>query len=1139
MIRLLNARAFALGIAMILPVSGWASDVNFSQKPLMAGGGVDPNLMFILDDSGSMRWGYMPDDLYGKVNFNGNCYERSGYAGVSPYRCRITGNRFLASSYLNKVYYNPNTTYDPPLSADGKTMAPANFFAAPVNGYSSSGNVDLSSDYRALMDPYSHWGGGFAVTENGWGTEPAFYFQFSGSAWCKNNPHNDSCYTKVVVGESERQNFANWFSYYRTREMSAKAGIGTVFANSALRNDFRLGWGRINKGKSDIDDAAGIRAVVEGVRPYEDVKNNFISWLYGQNANGSTPLQRALEGAGQYYENSKRAWIDDPSVASGVARECRISATMLMTDGYYNTGSSFDPDLNSYADDSNGPVHENSAGAKGQYKAVAPFSDGYTGRVSLADIAAYYWKRDLRSDIPNFVPTIDPTDDGKRKTLGNPAFWQNMMTFGIGFGVEGTVSREDAIDAALDGTSVNWWGGNTNEDKINDLLHASVNGRGDFFSAGDPETFRTELGNLLGQFLDSSGSATGLDFNVATIESEGALVFSSSFESNGWTGDIQAKTFKKGSDGLPTEATGTDNKGWSAQQLLDNVVPDERVILTWDGSQGQPFRWKNLTTDQKADLNTGTPSLGEDRLDYLRGKRRADMDSADAPYFRQRSHLLGTIVNSTPRFVGQPDSGWPNNLPNASKYSVFYNDNLERDPVVYVGSNDGMLHGFKATDSDDDGGKEVLAYVPSFVFSSEADKGLHQLTKPEYDHRFYVDLNLEVVDVYTGGRNDNGNISNKEEWRTVLIGGARAGAKGIFALDVTDPDGFSEADAGKHVLWEFTEDDDERLGFLVEPPEIALRDWGGAKGVRWTVFLSNGYNSSTASTGFFMLDLEAGMDGWSSGDYEYVEFEKGSGLSPLAVIDTGEDYIADRVYAGDRDGNMWVADVSEGAKSKLYSGPYFKAGQPITAAPAVALSVDSGNDPDLMILFGTGQYLEAKDNGTTDTQYFYAVHETSGPAGDPVLPPLTASDLEAVNLTTSGSTRKILETEPRIDYTKDRGWYIPLPTSGERIVNYPIIRGEYVYVNTIIPGSNPCLGGGDGWIMGMEIVRAKGASPIYKAFKKLDDDGAGIKVQSTPSQLSIWGSLLTFGTGLGGAGFEELDPFTDVLGRRGWREITE
>uniref|UniRef100_UPI003567180E pilus assembly protein n=1 Tax=Marinobacter sp. TaxID=50741 RepID=UPI003567180E len=599
-------------------------------------------------------------------------------------------------------------------------------------------------------------------------------------------------------------------------------------------------------------------------------------------------------------------------------------------------------------------------------------------------------------------------------------------------------------------------------------------------------------------------------------------------------GDLVASTYGMGDDGLPEEEVGDQNKGWSARDVLATAVPDERTIITWDGAKGQPFRWNSLTATQKADLNTDAPLLGEERLNYLRGKTKseiAESNEEDAKLFRERTYLLGSIVNSTPRFIGAPSSGWPNDIPNASKYSEFYNSNLDRTPVVYVGANDGMLHGFQATDNDDNGGKEVIAYVPSFVYSTASDRGLHYLTDPEYGHRFYVDLNLEVVDVFTKGRRKNGSVNNSEAWRTLLIGGARAGAKGIFALDVTSPDSFSEDSAAAHALWEFTPDDDNRLGYLVEPPEVALMDWGS--GPRWTAFVSNGYNSDNGSTGFFMLDIEKGLDGWDVGDYLYHEFQSGGdGLSPLTLIDTDADYIVDRVYGGDRDGNLWVADVTGGSPKTAYTGPYFKADQPITSAPAVSLSADTGKDPDLMILFGTGQYLEEGDNGTTDSQYFYAVHETSDAA-----PAVTVNDLVAINVTGTGSQRETENT--RVDYEKNRGWYTELPTSGERIVNYPIIRGEYVYVNTLIPSSNPCMGGGYGWIMGFEIVRAKDTVPVYKAFKKLGQNGVGVKVSSTPSQLSTWGNLLTYGTGVGGAGFTELEPFDDVLGRRGWREITE
>jgi len=1153
MLKHFKARVATLGMIMILPVSGWG-DVNFSHKPLMAGGGVDPNLMFMLDDSGSMLWGYMPDGLRNQANFSRNCYSDSPYAGIRPYRCRIKGNRFLASSYLNKVYYNPDIPYVPPLKADGTGMDAADFTNAAVDGYSSfSARVDLSDDYRAIMDPYSQWGRGFALSENGINSEAAFYYRFSGSDWCQNNPYNDGCYSKVTVGTAERENFANWFSYYRTREMAAKAGIGTVFANPDLGDEFRLGWGRINKGSGTVDGASGVRGVLEGVRPFEEVRGDFVDWLYGQNAGGSTPLLSALEGAGEYFRKSERAWLEKPSESKSVgnpARECRISATMLMTDGYYSTSWGARASLSEYADGSDGPVYT-SDGKSAGYVAEAPYSDSFNNWVTLGDIAAYYWKNDLRPDIDNFVPTTDAVEDdnneGIRETLADPAFWQHMMTFGIGFGVEGSVSRDSAVSAALDGTAINWWGGSSNQNKINDLLHASVNGRGDFFSAGDPATFKVELEGLLDRYLGRAGSASGVDFNVATIEAEDALVFSSKFDPNGWSGELEARTVSKGSSGSPADVE--DSVAWSARAALDNLNPDDRVVLTYNSEDGEgvAFRseskfWGALDPGQRLDLAVDADeTLAKKRLDYLRGKRKETFESensGDGKLFRQRQHLLGTMVNSTPRFVGAPDSGWPNEKKiGDGLYTVYHNQKIDRTPIVYVGANDGMLHGFKATDPADGGGGEVLAYVPSFVSSTEEDEGLHYLTEPGFDHRFYVDLNLEVVDVYSKGR-ENGST----DWRTVLIGGARAGAKGIFALDITNPDDFSEDNADELVLWEFTHPD---LGYITEPPQVALMRWPDKK-VKWTVFVPTGYNSG--KTGFFMLDLEGGLDGaWSNSEVEYHSFKAGGpGLSPLTLVDTdletGElDYLVDRVYAGDLDGNLWVAEIDvNGVVDTAHDGrAYFSTGgDPITSAPAVGLGGEnSGTDPNLMILFGTGKYLETGDHGYTGDRHFYSVHEVSNVSNT-----LTKNDLLNVGWKNLGAgERQIKDGEDdRVDYKTKNGWYVELPTSGERVVNYPIIRGEYVYVNTLIPSSDPCLGGGDGWVLGFEIIRAKGSTPVYKAFKDYDPDVAAIHVAGgTPSQLATWGSLLTFGTGGGGAGFIELDPFDDVLGRRGWREITE
>src|SRR5690606_12038846 len=157
-----------------------------------------------------------------------------------------------------------------------------------------------------------------------------------------------------------------------------------------------------------------------------------------------------------------------------------------------------------------------------------PFKDDQGGR-TLADVAMYYWKRDLRTDMDNYVPT----------TPKNPAFWQHMVTYGVGLGVSGSVDPDDAFAAIETGAVIDWWGGNDNQNKINDLLHAAVNSRGGFFSAADPETFASELVDTVAEIVAEAGSATAVEFDVSSFQ-EGAQIFSAQFDPNGWTGDIKA-----------------------------------------------------------------------------------------------------------------------------------------------------------------------------------------------------------------------------------------------------------------------------------------------------------------------------------------------------------------------------------------------------------------------------------------------------------------------------------------------------------------------------------------------------------------------------------------------------------------------
>lgn len=1145
----------AAGMLLSLPVSGYA-EVNFAQKPLFAGGSVEANMLFILDDSGSMRWGFMPDDMIDGVADNRrlpNCTDTAIYDGHRYCALNVGDRPNFLSHEFNKLYYNPNESYDPPIKSDGTFWPNSDFYAAPINGYDSdSEEINLSSEYRAIMDDYYYYG--YDEDDNRWrygftispfaNAGPAFVYEYQSGC---SDITSQSCYERKEIplagaeygsADNQRTNFANWFSYYRNRIMSSKAGIGAAFAGD-FSQDFRLGWGEINLGDRTVDDA-NTRAVREGVRRYGDVKSDFYEWLYAQDPDGSTPLQRALEGAGQYYENSLRAWADDPSREVGTtnpARECRQAYTILMTDGYYNTGSDYDPDLSDYADDESGPNIATGLEAPYQYEPADPYSDGFTGRVSLADIAMHYWKRDLRADINNYVPITEASDEEP----GNPAFWQHMVTYGVGLGVSGSIDGSAAFKAAKSGDSVDWWGGNTNQNKINDLLHAAVNSRGGFFSAADPATFKTDLEGVLQDATARAGSSTGLDFSITSFK-EGSLLFSAAFDPTGWSGDVKAVELQASEEGEPLIPGEEDEvPGWSARDVLDDrdLTENERNIITYDGTRGRPFRWMDLTTEQKADLAAGDASLAENRLEYIRGDRSFE---SDLDNFRKRSSRLGSIVNSTPRFVAAPDSEWPNSSAfGDGKYSVFRKSNEDRTPVVYAGSNDGMLHAFKGT-SGEDGGEELLAYIPDFIYSTNTGEGLHYLTQPSYEHRYYVDLETRVTDMYIQGRNAAGGLS-EAGWKTVLIGGGRAGAPGIFALDITDPDSFSESNAQSTVLWEFTH---EKLGNLVQPPVVSMADWGGGD-YRWTAFVPSGYN--TGSTGFFMLDMEGGLDGsWDNGDFEYIEFESGDGLSALTVIDNTSDYIADRVYAGDLDGNMWVAVGDNGGWDSAYKSgssarPYVTVNKPITGAPTVGPSASSGKDPNLMILFGTGKYLERSDTGSTEEQSFYGVLETGDNKQTVTQADLVERDLRVGTGQVDGVSQIIRFAEgTAVDYETKSGWYADLPVSGERIVTNGVIRGDYVYVSTLIPSEDPCLGGGDGWIMAFDIQEGLVGLDDGESIGAFEDstyNAMGYKVEGVPSQLKVWDEYLAYDCAGCGAQLDALPPFGLALGRKGWRELTQ
>jgi type IV pilus assembly protein PilY1 len=325
-------------------------------------------------------------------------------------------------------------------------------------------------------------------------------------------------------------------------------------------------------------------------------------------------------------------------------------------------------------------------------------------------------------------------------------------------------------------------------------------------------------------------------------------------------------------------------------------------------------------------------------------------------------------------------------------------------------------------------------------------------------------------------------------------------------MDVSDPTDFSsESGVAQNILWEFTHDD---LGYTFSTPTVAKLNDG-----RWAAVFGNGYNASGASaTGEAALFIKY-LDS-SSPSSRVIYTGVGSidatsqdclnansdcnGLSTPAVVDLGADNVADRVYAGDIKGNMWVFDLSSSTPTSWgveNSAPLFTAtsstgsAQPITSQPYVVLHPTERHGstyPNAMVFFGTGQYLAENDASSTGENSFYAIWDKgvgsaiSGSRGT-VLVEETSTD----NTVSSKDVR--LLSNNTVDYTTKRGWYYDLPDTGERVVYGPIVVGELVVYTTLVPESNLCSGaGGYGWLMVHNL--SDGSEPDFIA---IDVNGDG------------------------------------------------
>lgn len=839
-----------------------------------------------------------------------------------------------------------------------------------------------------------------------------------------------------------------------------------VFNDTTLLSDrkIRLSWQAMNANNNNPGSIPynGINSmkIMDSTH-----RTNFINFIKNLTSSSSTPSHKMFKQADEYLRNSQldtnSPWASDPGNIGAPYLGCRRNYHIFMTDGRWNgqvSGDSRDDNTKTVKlpDDTIFGSTTNNAAIR---KKTQLYADTYSN--TLADWAFYSWSTSLKNyngtninstttlygkveqDI-NFRKAPDTENFGKDSNNKdaildrywnpkyNPATWPHLVTYTIGFsnaaitwpGASNILAPSEKVPFGYDGSFPDLVTGNikwpemSNENRRSlDLWHAALNGRGNFYAVEKGEDLEKAFREIFQQINnENTGETTTSAISGTNTSRDNVGRYTSKYEPrDAWKGYVYSEI-------LDRDGNVVDNPAWNGNTAakLDARKADyaSRLVLSWksedktisgrtlDHIKGEAisFTFNNLSASQKSSLNLNTASpaetdtRGSDRVDYVRG--RTSHEGTTPTTFRQRVSIQGDIVNSAIWYTSWPNASLP-----LKGYAAFAKAYDFRTPMLYVGGNDGMLHGFSALD-----GAEKIAYVPKGAIPS-----LRYLTGQEYNnkHKFFVDGSPMTGDVNLGS-------DATPNWRTMLVGAMGLGGKGYFVLDVTNPGfsakparagqttgtpvpntssnasnapEFSATNAADLVMMDRTrnpesgelvcaDNDDacltirneERdIGHITAEPVRHNNDILRATQItrmnnnRWAVVLGNGYNSFNQRPVLLVQYLDGNKELLripATTDTPGTGKANDNGLGAPRLVDLNGDDRMDIAYAGDNLGNLWKFDLTSYDASEwgvAFSGaPLFTATgpaaldnpgrtlpQPITVAPTVRAN-------DRMMTVGTG-----------------------------------------------------------------------------------------------------------------------------------------------------------------------------------------
>ncbi|EOF8707009.1 PilC family type IV pilus tip adhesin [Neisseria gonorrhoeae] len=414
------------------------------------------------------------------------------------------------------------------------------------------------------------------------------------------------------------------------------------------------------------------------------------------------------------------------------------------------------------------------------------------------------------------------------------------------------------------------------------------------------------------------------------------------------------------------------------------------------------------------------------------------------------------------------------------KYSQRYRirENGNRDlgdivnsPITAVGgylataANDGMVHIFKKTGTDERGYELKLSYIPGTMPRQYFDNDTSALK----DSTLAQELRTFAEKGYVGDRYgvDGGFVLRQVELsgqkHVFMFGAMGLGGRGAYALDLSK---INENYPAAAPLFDVKNGDNNgknrvkvKLGYTVGTPQI-----GKTQNGKYAAFLASGYaakdiNSNDNKTALYVYDLENG----SGSLIKKIEAPSGKGgLSSPTLVDKDLDGIVDIAYAGDRGGNMYRFDLSNSDPNKWSAKAIFEGTKPITSAPAVSRLKDKR-----VVIFGTGSDLTEDDVLDTKEQYIYGIFDDDK----------GTVNVKVTNGTGGGLLEQVLSEEnktlflnKRSDGSGSKGWVVKLK-EGQRVTVKPtvVLRTAFVTIrkykddgcgaDTAILGINTADGG--------------------------------------------------------------------------------